>query len=90
MPFPFALSRTILLGRLTESWFGLSLTVSFLVVVVITNAISSVLSVIAFQEKTGGGMCHGQDTIRNDARLSAFQVLAICFGVLSLLTVVGW
>ncbi|KAH0830480.1 hypothetical protein J3R83DRAFT_1929 [Lanmaoa asiatica] len=54
MPFPFALSRMILL------FF-----------IVITNVISSVLSAVAFHEKTGG----------------AFQVLTICFGVLSLLTI---
>ncbi|KAF8553412.1 hypothetical protein OG21DRAFT_1497738 [Imleria badia] len=56
MPFPFALSRMILL------FF-----------IVITNAISAVLAAITFHEKTGG----------------AFQALAICFDILSLLTVIG-
>ncbi|KAN0075228.1 hypothetical protein V8E55_011251 [Tylopilus felleus] len=56
MPFPFALSRVVLL--------------SF---IIITNVISSVLAAIALHKKTGG----------------AFQVLAICFDVLSLMTVIG-
>lgn len=63
MPFPFALSRIILLGRFTiEFWFNRSLTVSLVVFIVITNTVSSVLSMITFREKTGGGMFHGQHT----------------------------
>ncbi|KAG6376049.1 hypothetical protein JVT61DRAFT_2017 [Boletus reticuloceps] len=41
--------------------------------IVISNVISSVLSMISFHEKTGG----------------VFQVLAICIDILSLLTVIG-
>ncbi|KAI9566531.1 hypothetical protein HD554DRAFT_1124144 [Boletus coccyginus] len=93
MPFPFALSRIILLGGFTiEPWFNRSLTASFVVFIVITNIISSVLSVLAFREKTGGGTFHGQYTCqrtRNDTHILVFQVLTICFGILTLLTVIG-
>ncbi|KAF8448072.1 hypothetical protein L210DRAFT_849203 [Boletus edulis BED1] len=70
MPFPFALSRMILLCECFESRYDRLLTVSPTVFIVISNAISSVLSMISFHEKTGG----------------VFQVLAICVNILSLLT----
>jgi len=41
--------------------------------IIVSNVISSVLSVTSFHEKTGG----------------VFQASAICFDILSLLTVIG-
>lgn len=83
----------VVLCRLIEFSFDRSLKVSPVAFIVITNVISLVLSAIAFHEKTGGGMAHGQATrrrVRNDIYLLVFQVLVICFDILSLLSIIGW
>lgn len=92
MAFPFALSRMILLRKLTVFQSNRLLTVP--VFIVVTNVISSVLSVFAFHERTGGGKFQRRDTYMPENMTQhtriGFQILVLCFGVLSLLTVIGW